>query len=512
MDYIERKDQIDLKGIKDEFNQEKIDAMKNTPVLPQESIVDQASIFAKKSLPGAAALYGGAQVVRNVVPPLLRPIKYNQAAKVSIMIDNFYSPNHKFGGKMVLTVDHFLNNERDEVNNLIKKFGGELGIKPQKIKKISDLNQQDLNKIINLGKQYRLDLTHLNKNSIWKKPKANMGQLMAYAEEDLTSRKLGLAPESKRANAQFKKADRILRAEVQYKNLLDVQRGEAITPEKVQVLRENGLSALKKTTMGNLYNSKEKNPLFNHGKNIGAHGRDLNTTYSGITTTSVSGRDVNALQRAVTKDHMYTMADHVMRNVENLNDKKAIKKFATMRYQSLLDQGAAYNYNGLHNQVKGIDSEVKRFMRSFSYNNKTGIANLHFSPMRKPLPLLGGFNASINFQQYKGKDVISSINKRLGLTGNAKVTTLGGQAAQLSPLKYNKHFLYTDLLDVGKGMRWMQKQPHITYLQSKKAEVAGQVPFNDRLRMLTREKSWKKTLSLVKRIGVKAFRKAFFKF
>jgi hypothetical protein len=494
--YVEQNKQFPMAGIKEEYDKE-LEAIQNTPVLPEEE--EQANILNRQTLTNigkyGAGAYGTALLGREGLRYALQPKLQDVGAKASIIIDNYYNPKLGTWEKVKLSADHFINNEADEINKMVKDYGEELGItKKTNIK----------NKLVSIAKRdFDMDISHIKKGG---QPVNNMGQFRAAMEEDMAVRRLGLRPdENPSLRGAFGKAKRNLRAENAWKNLNDILYDGKITEKRQRLFHNAGLHRIESTSMGNLFSFNQKDALKNHGNAIGAWGKDIAHPNAMITATKIKdASDIHAITRAVSKDHMQQMAEHVMKTAKDLNNPDDIRKAAKLRFWSL-QATPAKEYASLHAQAKTIDNEVERFMRAFKYNKSTGIATLQFSPMRKPLPLIGGFNANINYERYKGQS-LQSVMKRRGLG------ELSGP--DLRPWKIRRNFLYTDALDLQKGARWIQKNPHMTYYNGTSVlepYVSSRKATLDAIKGRKWEKAFKNALKLAKKVASRAARWAILK-
>ena len=493
--YVEQNKQFPMAGIKEEYDKE-LEAIQNTPVLPEE---EQANILNRQTLTNigkyGAGAYGTALLGREGLRYALQPKLQDVGAKASIIIDNYYNPKLGTWEKVKMSADHFINNEADEINKMVKDYGEELGItKKTNIK----------NKLISIARRdFDMDIKHIKKGG---SPVNNMGQFRAAMEEDMAVRRLGLRPDANPSlRGAYGRAKRNLRAENAWKNLNDILYDGKITEKRQRLFHDGGLHTIEKTSMGNLFSSNQKDALKNHGNAIGAWGKDIAHPDAMITATKIKdSSDIHAITRAVSKDHMQQMAEHVMLTADDLNNPDDIRRAAKRRFMSL-QATPARNYASLHAQVGTIDDEVERFMRAFKYNKSTGTATLQFSPLRKPLPLIGGFNANINYQRYKGQS-LQSLMKRRGL-GELR-------GIEIRPWKVRKNYLYTDALDLQKGARWIQKNPHMTYYNGTKTldpYVSTRKATLDAIKGRKWEKVFKNLLGLTKKTISFVGRKAIFK-
>ena len=88
-----------------------------------------------------------------------------------------------------------------------------------------------------------------------------------------------------------------------------------------------------------------------------------------------------------------------------------------------------------------------------------------------------------------------------------------GQDAKIRPVKIKKSYLYTDALDLAKGARWVQKNPHITYYT--KEEIVPYKSYKKSLLSAIKAKEWDKAYAsatrLAKRYGGRIIRAAVLK-
>tara|TARA_Y100000361_G_scaffold153982_1_gene177572 strand:- start:1350 stop:2834 length:1485 start_codon:yes stop_codon:yes gene_type:complete len=487
----DKKDQINFPAIMEDYQREQEEI--------QQFQEEQARLLSRPTISNigkiGATAYGTTLLGREALRYALQPKLQDIGAKASIIIDNYYNPKLGAWEKIKMSADHFMNNEAEEINKMVKDYGEELGItKKTKIK----------NKLISVAKRdFDMDIRHIKKGG---RPVNNMGQFRAAMDEDMAIRRLGLRlDENPSLRGAFGKAKRNLRAENAWKNLNDILYDGKITEKRQRLFHNAGLHRIESTSMGNLFSFYQKDPLQNHGNAIGAWGKDIAHPDARITVTKIKdSSDIHAITRAVNKDHMQQMAKHVMIKAKDLNNPDEIRQLAKNRFMSL-QATPAKSYASLHKQAGIIDDEVDRFMRAFKYNKSTGIATLQFSPLRKPLPLIGGFNANINYQRYKGQS-LQSLMKRRGLG------KLSGP--DLRPWKVRTNFLYTDPLDLAKGARWVQKNPHMTYYNGTNVlepYVSTRKATLDAIKGRKWEKAFKNALRLAKKVGSRAARFAVFK-
>lgn len=481
----DEKDQIDFPSIMEDYQREQEEAQRANIVNTQLRNIGI----------GTASAYAGKEAIRAAAQPLLQRV----GSKASIEIDKYYDPRLSKWQKITMSADHFINNESDEIAKMVNDYGTELGIN-----KNTNIKQ----KLVSVAKKdFDMDISHIIKGG---NPVNNMGQFRAAMDEDMAIRRLNLSPgETPSLRGKLGKAQRVLRAENAWKNLNDILYDGKITEARQRLFDAGGLHRIEKTNMGKLFSFDNKNPFLNHGNAIGAWGSDIASPEAKITATKIkNSSDIRAIQRAVGKDHMQQMAEHVMYRAKNLNDSNEIQKLATERFKHLQELPSK-NYASLHKQVGVIDEEVARFMKAFKYNPATGIGTLQFSPMRKPLPLIGGFNANINYQRYTGKDIIPSMKKKYPGTFMKGV----GQNAKIKPVKLRKSYLYTDALDLAKGARWVQKNPHITYYTN--TEILPYKSYKKSLLSAIKAKEWDKAyasaIRLAKRYGGRIIRAAVLK-
>lgn len=477
----DKKDQIDFPPIMEAYEEEKRANIINTQL--------------RNIGIGTASAYAGKEAIRAAAQPVLQRV----GSKASIEVDKYYDPRLSKWQKITMTADHFINNESDEIAKMVNDYGTELGIN-----KNTNIKQ----KLVSVAKKdFDMNISHIIKGG---NPVNNMGQFRAAMEEDMAIRRLNLAPgETPSLRGKLGKAQRVLRAENAWKNLNDILYDGKITEARQRLFDAGGLHRIEKTNMGNLFSFNQKDALRNHGNAIGAWGSDIASPEAKITATKIkNSNDIRAIQKAVGKDHMQQMAEHVMFNTKDLSDPNEIKKIATERFKHLQELPSK-NYASLHKQVGVVDEEVARFMKAFKYNPATGIGTLQFSPMRKPLPLIGGFNANINYQRYIGRDIMPSLEKKYPGTFMKNV----GQDAKIRPVKIRKSYLYTDALDLAKGARWVQKNPHITYYT--KEEIVPYKSYRKSLLSAIKAKEWDKAYAsatrLAKRYGGRIIRAAVLK-
>lgn len=477
----DKKDQIDFPPIMEAYEEEKRANIINTQL--------------RNIGIGTASAYAGKEAIRAAAQPLLQRV----GSKASIEVDKYYDPRLSKWQKITMTADHFINNESDEIAKMVNDYGTELGIN-----KNTNIKQ----KLVSVAKKdFDMNISHIIKGG---NPVNNMGQFRAAMEEDMAIRRLNLAPgETPSLRGKLGKAQRVLRAENAWKNLNDILYDGKITEARQRLFDAGGLHRIEKTNMGNLFSFNQKDALRNHGNAIGVWGSDIASPEAKITATKIKNpNDIYSIQRAVRNDHMQQMAEHVMFKTKDLSNSNEIQKIATERFKHLQELPSKHGQS-LHKQVSVIDEEVARFMKAFKYNPATGIGTLQFSPMRKPLPLIGGFNANINYQRYIGRDIMPSLEKKYPGTFMKNV----GQDAKIRPVKIKKSYLYTDALDLAKGARWVQKNPHITYYT--KEEIVPYKSYKKSLLSAIKAKEWDKAYAsatrLAKRYGGRIIRAAVLK-
>ena len=458
----------------------------------------QANLASRQTIQriGGYALggYGATLLGREALRLALQPKIQDVGAKVSIVIDDWYNPRLGTWEKVKMSADHFMNNESNEISKMVKDYGEELGITKK-------TNVKD--RLINIAKtNFDMDIRHIKKGG---SPVNNMGQFRAAIDEDMAVRKLGLSlEENPSLRGKLGKAQRVLRAENAWKNLNDILYDGKITEKRQRLLDSGGLGRIERTSMGNLFQYSNKDAFKNHANAIGAWGTDIAHPDARITVTKIkNSSDIKLIQAAVTKDHMQQMAQHVMSKAKDLNNPDEIRQLAKNRFMSLQAQPAR-NYASLHAQVGTIENEVDNFMRRFKYNNKTGIATLQFTPLRKPLPLIGGFNANINYKRTPTLDITTKLQKKgLPVTGPV-----------LKGWNIKKSYLYTDVLDLQKGARWVQKTPHLTYFNGTEkipAYVSTRKATLNAIKGKKWEEAFKNLLKLSKKGISFAARKAIFR-
>jgi len=481
----DKKDQIDFPPIMEDYKREQEEAQRANIINTQLRNIGI----------GTASAYAGKEAIRAAAQPLLQRV----GSKASIEIDKYYDPRLSKWQKISMSADHFINNESDEIAKMVNDYGTELGIN-----KNTNIKQ----KLISIAKKdFDMDISHIIKGG---NPVNNMGQFRAAMEEDMAIRRLNLAPgENPSLRGKLGKAQRVLRAENAWKNLNDILYDGKITEARQRLFDAGGLHRIEKTNMGNLFSFNQKDALRNHGNAIGVWGSDIAHPEAKITATKIkNSSDIFSIQRAVRNDHMQQMAEHVMFKTKDLSDSNEIKKIATERFKHLQELPSK-DGKSLHKQVSIIDEEVAKFMKAFKYNPATGIGTLQFSPMRKPLPLIGGFNANINYQRYTGKDIMPSLEKKYPGTWVKKA----GEDLKIRPVKIRKSYLYTDALDLAKGARWVQKNPHITYYTN--TEIVPYKSYKKSLLSAIKAKEWDKAYAsatrLAKRYGGRIVRAAVLK-
>jgi len=197
---------------------------------------------------------------------------------------------------------------------------------------------------------------------------------------------------------------------------------------------------------------------------------------------------------------MHQMADYVMKyadldNPDPIVRRESIIKHARQKFFSLAGTPFPQEYNSLHWQVGDADKEIQRFVQNFKYNAKTGVGNILISPARKPLPLIGGFQASVRYKRVKTKPkyrVIGNPTRRQDV-----------KYEKYYPNKLKKSYLYTDRLDLLKGSGWTQRLPHLTIMSN---NITEHISDRENLVTALKEKKWTNAAKNIASLGGKALK------
>ena len=455
-----------------------------------------------KENPTQAAAVGAITpyAAKELTAAAMRPLEKKASSRVSIMMDEFYAKNPKrkpFGilkpTQKNMAIEHFIANERNEVNDIAKKYFPDLN-------KLSYRNKKKA--LIDVAKQY--GVTIRPEASLNRAP-GNFGELSAvlerkkYLDEGFTSE--GTTWQSKK----IRKLDLVQRSEHQWQILNKVVHDDikTLSPFDKARLNSSGISAPTKTTMKDIYGGKHfgTGDLLDHSRGIGGHGRQMGALDTRLSHSKIIHRgDQSRMWQAVNKDHMHKMADYVMKyadleNPDPIARRESIIKHARQKFLSLAGTPFPQQYNSLHWQVGDADKEIQRFVQNFKYNTKTGVGDILISPARKPLPLIGGFQASVRYKRVKTKPkyrVIGNPTRRMDI-----------KYEKYYPNKLKKSYLYTDRLDLLKGSGWTQRLPHLTIMTDNYTEH-----ISDRENLITslKEKKWTNAAKKVASLGGKALK------
>tara|TARA_R110002167_G_scaffold42855_6_gene129874 strand:- start:1047 stop:2486 length:1440 start_codon:yes stop_codon:yes gene_type:complete len=425
---------------------------------------------------------------KGALSSIARPFEQRASEKVSIKIDSFYS---KGADKKKLAFQHFLGNERDEVNKIAKKWYPDL-------KNLSYLKKKEM--LIRLAKEQGVTI---RPDKALNRAPGNFGEFAAVLErKDILSTGVSakdLSPQGKRIRA----LDLDIRSEHQWQVLNKVVNKDvgSLSHFDKAKLNNAGITAPTKTSMKEIYGGKHfgTGDLQDHSRGIGGHGRqmaDLDTRVSH--SKIISGGDRRRMWKAVSKDHMNQMAEYVMKHADLDNPDKlarveSIRKHAQQKYFSLAK--TPKQWGSLHWEVGNADKSLQHFMQNFRYDSKTGIGNILVSPARKPLPLIGGFQASVRFKRVNTKPKYR-IKERGMLPSDVKYE-------KYTPKKLKKSYLYTDRLDLLRGTGFTQKIPHLTIMSDFRTDHISET---DKLTTSLKEKNWKRAAQSSARLAGKALK------
>ena len=473
MDWIPKDKQIDMR----ESDGGLLNWINENPT--QAAALGAVSPYAAKEISAAAA----------------RPLQKAISAKSSIKIDQFYS---KGADKMQLAMHHFIKNEQDEVNKIAKKWFPDLKNLDYETKK------KELSAI---AKQFGVTMSP---DPALNRAKGSFGEFAAVLErKDLISKGISADDIGWQAR-KLRGLDLDIRSEHQWQVLNKVVHddiGSLSRDDKIKI-NKAGLTAPTKTNMKSVFGGKNfgTGKLNDHSRAITVHGKQMKSPDTAVSVSKViNSGDAYRMHRAVSKDHLNQMAEYVMKYADLENPDKAlrlesIRKHAQQKFFSMA--ATPKQYAAFHWEVGNADKELERFMQRFRYNEKTGIGRINISPARKPLPLIGGFNANIRYQKVKTKPRYRLINNK-GFSSGQKAPDMFGEWEKYYPDKIKKSYLYTDRLDLLKGSGFTQKIPHLTVMSDYSTEHISET---DKLTTSLKEKNWKKAAQSSAKLAGKALK------
>ena len=425
---------------------------------------------------------------KGAISSIARPFEQRASEKVSIKIDKFYS---KGADKKKLALQHFLGNEKDEVNKIAKRWYPDL-------KNLSYAKKKET--LINLAREQGVTI---RPDASLNRAPGNFGELAAVLEQkDILSTGASAKDLSSRGK-RLRALDLDIRSEHQWQVLNKVVNKDigSLSHFDKAKLNNAGITAPTKTSMKEIYGGKNfgTGNLNDHSRGIGGHGRQMSDLDTRISHSKIISRgDRGRMWKAVSKDHMNQMAEYVMKHADLENPDKlarveSIRKHAQQKYFSLAK--TPRQWGSLHWEVGNADKSIQQFMQNFRYDSKTGIGNILVSPARKPLPLIGGFQASVRFQRVNSKPKFR-IKERGMMPFDVKYE-------KYTPKKLKKSYLYTDRLDLLKGSGFTQKIPHLTVMSDYSTDHISET---DKLTTSLKEKNWKKAAQSSAKLAGKALK------
>jgi len=470
MDWVPKDKQMDMRqpdaGLLDWIKENPAEAVAVGAITP----------YAAKELSAAAA----------------RPLQKAISARSSIKIDKFYS---KGANKAQLAMHHFLKNEQDEINKIVKKWYPDL-----KNLKYADKKRE----LSGIAKQFGVTITP---DPALNRAKGSFGELTAVLErKDLIAK--GISPDERGWQARkLRGLDLDIRSEHQWQVLNKVVHDDIKSLSRADKIKINkaGLTAPIKTNMKNVFGGKNfgSGKLNDHSRAIVVHGKQMQSPNTAVSISKViNSGDAYRMHRAVSKDHLNQMAEYVMKyadldNPDKIARLESIRKHAQQKFFSMA--ATPMQYASLHWEVGNADKSIQQFMQRFRYNEKTGIGRINISPSRKPLPLIGGFNANIRYQKVKTKPRYRLINNK-GFASGQKTPDMFGEWEKYYPNKIKKSYLYTDRLDLLKGSGWTQKLPHLSIMTK---EDVSRVTNREKMITSLKEKNWRKAATSAAKLAGK---------
>jgi hypothetical protein len=427
-------------------------------------------------------------IAKGAISSIARPLEQRASEKVSIKIDKFYS---KGADKKKLALHHFLSNEKDEVNKIAKRWYPDL-------KNLSYAKKKET--LINLAREQGVTI---RPDASLNRAPGNFGEFAAVLERKDILGTGALASDRTVQGKRIRALDLDIRSEHQWQVLNKVinKDVDSLSSFDRAKLNSAGITAPTKTSMKEIYGGKNfgTGNLNDHSRGIAGHGRQMADLDTRISHSKIINRsDQSRMWKAVSKDHMNQMAEYVMKhadldNPDKLARMESIRKHAQQKYFSLAQ--TPRQWGSLHWEVGNADKSIQQFMQNFRYDSKTGIGNILVSPARKPLPLIGGFQASVRFKRVNSKPKYR-IKERGMMPYDVKYE-------KYTPKKLKKSYLYTDRLDLLKGSGFTQKIPHLTVMSDYSTEHISET---DKLTTSLKEKNWKKAAQSSAKLAGKALK------
>jgi len=443
MDYIDESEQIDFKSLNELNKEYQVNLGK----------IGDIAKFGGVAYTGSALTYQGLKYSG------LGTAMGKRAGKMSTIVETFYDKGKTKLDKQKLMVQHLINNESDEIQKIVKHHAPILKNSSPKMQE--QIIRDEMNKWGDktfAEHRARLDIEKYERTANVKYG----GNTSGYKLTTL-----------KRAHRHEKLAQEM------------INWTENGTYNKNRLIA-NGLSEPVLTDMKSAFGTGEG--LSDHSRVLTQHGRTLHPD-SKISISNILdvGGDKRAIVKSVRRDAQYQMAEHVMKYAD-LDDPKSIKKYAKQRILSM--QGTKKlgrtSANTLHAHIDDLDLEVKKFMQSFRYNKKTGIASIVLSPQYKPHYLVGGVNASVNLRKSKGRVLRKHIK--------------GG----LPSKNIKTDILISDKYDVLTNNDPFQKKVHFNVVTSRDVR---RISAREKLRTAIKAKKWSVAIQKALRLGTKGLLK-----
>jgi len=316
----------------------------------------------ERGLLGAAGVYGavvgGTHALKHT--PITRMLSALPERR-STLIEDFYSKGAKKGR---LFLGHMLNNWRNEVQTFIKNNPDEFpkGMSDSAKIKYTEKIMRDW------GHTTPAELNHAA-NQIKIEQAAEFAELKGEKPK-----RFGLG-----------KYKRLGRHEILKNQLVRYTMGNKYSGS---LMVEKGLSRPTRTDVKTIFKGHEG------AINKWGLSGDAKASVSNILNV---GGDKSQLIKAARKDHMFKMADKVLRSGVDLHDLDAVRGQAENRIGQMGTR--LRGVNRLHANVGSREKEVSKFMKNFSVG-KNGELVLNYSSAYKPHYLVGGTN--VNIKLWKG--------------------------------------------------------------------------------------------------------------
>ena len=316
----------------------------------------------ERGLLGAAGVYGavvgGTHAIKHT--PITRVLSALPERR-STLIEDFYSKGAKKGK---LFFDHMVNNWKNEVQIFIKDNPGEF---PKGMSDSAKIKHTE--KIMrDWGHTTPAELNHAA-NQIKIEQAAEFAELKGEKPK-----RFGLG-----------KYKRLSRHEILKNQLVRYTMGNKYSGS---LMVEKGLSRPIRTDVKTIFKGHEG------AINKWGLSGDAKASVSNILNV---GGDKSQLIKAARKDHMFKMAEKVLRSGVDLHDLDAVRRQAESRIGQMGTR--LRGVNRLHVNVNDRAKEVSKFMKNFSVG-KNGELVLNYSSAYKPHYLVGGTN--VNIKLWKG--------------------------------------------------------------------------------------------------------------